>query len=176
MRVGSLNTKVFMSDLAEQYYKAWVETFESESPPKKLLCTWHIDKSWRRKLKEMIHDKDQQITIYHHLRVLLEERDITSFNILLQKFMSMISKDHLVFYKYFSSEYVQRKDEWGYAYRAGSGINTNMYVESFHRVLKFVYLNNKQNRRMVSILLRISKDKAFQRMTKLEKGKCSHRL
>ena len=31
-------------------------------------------------------------------------------------------------------------------------MNTNMYAESFHRVLKIVYLNLKHNRRVDSLI------------------------
>ena len=52
-----------------------------------------------------------------------------------------------------------------------------MFTESFHRVLKIVYLQHKQNRRvdyLLYILLKISKDKAFEQLCKLEKGKATH--
>ena len=52
-----------------------------------------------------------------------------------------------------------------------------MYVESFHRVLKIVYLKSKQIRRvdcLMSVLLRFAKDKAFDQISKLEKGKFTH--
>ena len=54
-----------MSDSAEQYYAAWIEVFEGA--PKRLLCTWHVDKAWRRKLNESVNDKEDRINIYHHL-------------------------------------------------------------------------------------------------------------
>ena len=41
-----------------------------------------------------------------------------------------------------------------------------MHIESFHRLLKVVYLESKQNRRLISIIIKISK---------LLKGKHSHR-
>ena len=53
-------------------------------------------------------------------------------------------------------------------------INNNMYLESFHRVLKILYLNHKQNRRIDSLLItlmRVARDKAFKRFRKLEMGK-----
>ena len=48
-----------------------------------------------------------------------------------------------------------------------------MYVESVHQVLKVVYLENKQDHRLdrlFTVLLRFAKDKAFERIQKLEKG------
>ena len=47
-----------------------------------------------------------------------------------------------------------------------------MYVESVHQVLKVVYLENKQDHcldRLFTVLLRFAKDKAFERIQKLEK-------
>ena len=97
-RVGNLSPNIIMSDCAEQYYGAWVEVFEGT--PKKLLCIWHVGKAWRRKLNECITEKEDRITIYHHLRVLLEEKDIARLRILLQQFLSFLHKDQLAFLTY----------------------------------------------------------------------------
>ena len=54
-----------------------------------------------------------------------------------------------------------------------------MFLESVHRILKVVYLLQKQNRRidfLLSTLLKIAHDKVFEQLTKLEKGKHSHRV
>ena len=58
-------------------------------------------------------------------------------------------------------------------------MNTNMHIKSFHRVLKMVYLQHKHNRQvdfLIYILLRIARDKAFDQLQKLEKGKLMHRI
>ena len=49
------------------------------------------------------------------------------------------------------------------------GIN-NMFVESFHQVLKFVYLQHKQNRRVDFLLATLIRDKTLN----LSKKKASH--
>ena len=59
-------------------------------------------------------------------------------------------------------------------------MNTNMHLESFHRLLKVVYmdLEGKQNRRLdhlISIILKVARDKGIERLQKLHKGKYSHR-
>lgn len=51
------------------------------------------------------------------------------------------------------------------AYRHGAEINTNMYAETFHCALKVAYLDSKQNRpvdHLLTILLRLARDKAFE--------------
>ena len=57
-------------------------------------------------------------------------------------------------------------------------MNTNMFSEAFHRVLKIVYLRHRHNRRidyLIYILLKIARDKAFEQLLKMEKGKHTHR-
>lgn len=54
-----------------------------------------------------------------------------------------------------------------------------MAVEAFHHYLKVVYLKGKHNRRidhLLSVLLRIARDKVFDRAIELEKGKATHPL
>ena len=62
--------------------------------------------------------------------------------------------------------------------RATGLVNTNMHLESFHRLLKVVYLQGKQNRRLdhlISIVLKVARDKGFERIKKMHKGNISHR-
>lgn len=54
-----------------------------------------------------------------------------------------------------------------------------MYAESFHRALQIVYLDSKQNCHvdcLLAVLLRITRDKAFKQIQKLEKGNLSHQI
>ena len=54
-----------------------------------------------------------------------------------------------------------------------------MYAESFHKVLKVVYFNRKQNRRvdnLLLMLLKICRDKQIDQIIKFEKGKTTHRM
>ena len=55
-----------------------------------------------------------------------------------------------------------------------SDVHTNMHLESFHRVLKHVYIKGKRNKRLdklLFLLLKLSRDKSFERITKLYKVK-----
>ena len=79
-RVETLYPKWFMTDLAEQFYNAWVSTFGNK--PRKLVCTWHVDRAWREKLKQL-RNSELEATLYHNLRVLLEETDTKTFEDLL---------------------------------------------------------------------------------------------
>ena len=64
-------------------------------------------------------------------------------------------------------------------YRKRACINTNMFVAAFHRVLKYVYLKGTVNKRIdacISMLLRFARDKLFDCLQKLERGKNTSRL
>ena len=53
-----------------------------------------------------------------------------------------------------------------------AGINTKMHVESFHRLLKYIYMKGKVNKRVdkcLHLLLKIAHDKAYESLTKFEK-------
>ena len=136
-----------MSDCAEQYFHAWSGVF-TKGNTKKLLCIWHVDRAWRKALNDHVSEKASRIEIYHQLRVLLNEREESQFIVRLQQFMSFLHDTYEDFYKYFNTHYIPITCQWATCYRVNTVVNTNMYTESFHRSLKVVYLNNKQNRRV----------------------------
>ena len=82
-RCGMVRPLWFMSDMAEQYYLAWVSVFDST--PRKLLCTWHVDRAWRGALQQHVTGVEKQAAVYSKLRVLLEETDKAKFTSLLGK-------------------------------------------------------------------------------------------
>ena len=177
---GDIPTRIFMSDDANNFYNAWKAVFTVDNT-QKLICAWHIDKSWRNGLQKHISTISKQADVYHHLRVLLAERDITSFRQKLQQFVSWLSdNDELsCFLQYFQKEYVKKAEQWAPCYRANCAVNTNMALEAFHRVIKVCYLEKKQNRRidyLLHLLLKVARDKVFERFFKTQKGKSSHRL
>ncbi len=177
LRSGDLKPEYFMSDDAQQYWNAWAAAYGTNST-KKLLCTWHVDRAWRKALKEHIPDAESRATVYHQLRLLLSEPDEVNFRVLLQQFLSLIATEHSRFFEYFRANYALRSDQWATWHRVGTIVNTNMHLESFHRLLKVVYLQGKQNRRLdhlISIVLKVARDKAFERLQKIHKGKISHR-
>ena len=152
-----------MSDDANQYYKPWVNSFGNE--PKQLLCNWHLDRSWRSQLRK-IGDSNIESQVHKQLKVLMEEPDKLTFERLLEGSLCELRKlpKTREFAKYFEKAYVASKEQWALCFCTGSGISTNMFVEAFHRVLKYDYLKGTVNRRLdtlVCILLRVAKDKAF---------------
>ena len=163
-----------MSDDAEQYYNAWCFSFSR--PKRKLLCSWHVDRSWRRKLNECIKEKGQQAQVYAAMKALQNETSEAQFRRSLQQFLAWANIISQPLLNYFNKEYVRRVKEWAACFRVGSQTNTNMFVESFHRTLKEVYFERKQNSRvdhLIFKLRKISRDKAFEQLIKAEKGKAT---
>ena len=177
-RTGPLQPRWFMSDDANQYFNAWKGVFGAKETSK-LLCAWHVDRAWRTALNQHVRTQQARNEIYHQLRILLMENKEATFRQLLQQFLSFVDASETAFSKYFEEHYCNRPSEWASYCRIGSVVNTNMFLESFHRTLKVVYLQHKHNRRvdfLLHILLKISRDKVFEQLIKLEKGKYTHRV
>ena len=128
-----------------------------------------------------MQDRSLQAQVYHNLRVLLEEPDTSKFQKLLGETVAQLlnSKATEKFGKYFSSHYATTKEQWAACYRADASVNTNMYVETFHRVLKYIYLKGRINKKLdkcLQVLLKLARDKGFERLVKMEKGKNTERI
>ena len=175
-RVGNIKPKFFMSDDAQQYYNAWCGVFGNV--PHKLLCMWHIDRAWRKAIQDHIAHKEAKVNTYHIMRVLLMETDEVKFHSLLQQALTHFESACPSFYQYILTQYVNRVEQWAVCHRQHTMINTNMVLESFHRVLKVVYLNHRQNRRidnLLHVLLKINRDTIFNTLRKEEMGKVTHK-
>ena len=136
-------------------------------------------RTWRKPLAEHVKDKQEQITLYHLLSILSNELDKGKFGATLQEFLTHIHENHSQYYTYFYSNYCTHLKQWTTCYRTNTTANTNTFLESFHRVLKTIYLDHKQNRRVDALLvtlIKVTRDKAFEGFRKLEMGKSSHRI
>ncbi|XP_050314956.1 uncharacterized protein LOC126749312 isoform X2 [Anthonomus grandis grandis] len=177
--IGNIRATTFMSDDADQYFAAWSSVMDV-SDTKKLLCIWHIDRAWRSKIS-LIKDKSKQIEVYKMLCFLRQEPNANNFKASLGSFIEMLQMDQdlKVFGEYFLVNYARRSSTWAMCFRAGLSINTNMYLESMHKVLKYIYLKGTTCRRLdktVHVLLKYIRDKQFGRIIKLEKGKITHKI
>ena len=183
-KTGNIKPKWVMTDDAIQFFIAWVNVFGEG--PHKLLCSWHVDCAWRGHLKS-ITDKILSQTLYHILRALMDETDESKFESMLKKpLRQMLNSDNTrEFGEYFQTYYSKRKAQWASCYRKLSSINTNMYVEYFHKVLKYIYFKGKTNKRVdkcIQVLLKYNRDKAFDpdkafdHFIKFEKGKQTGRI
>ena len=178
INVGEVSPSWFMSDDANQFYNAWSMTFESK--PKKLLCTWQVLRAWRQHLK-LINNTEKEETIYQTLKMLVDETNQNKFSVMLENAVTAwkLDNDTKDFAIYFENNYKCRVSQWASSYRTLCGLNTNMYVEAFHHVLKYNFLRGKHNKRidaLIYALFEYLRFKSFDRLIKVEKGKITGRL
>ena len=178
---GSITSTWFMSNIAPQYYTAWVGVMNHVLCPQKLLCTWNVDKAINMELRKKIGYLSNEAEMYRLFRTVLEQTNESLFDECRRALLHRLSLSYktAAFHKYCGRDWVHRKHQWAYCFRSGLGINTNMFVEAFHRVLKYGYLKGKVNKRLdncILNLLRYFRDKTFDRLIKVTKGKSTNRV
>lgn len=177
-RVGVINAEVFMSDDAPAFYNAWTTIMGSVSH--KLLCTWHVDKNWRQNLNKIKGNTEKKALVYKTLRVLLQLTDINDFILYLEQVLKDLLEDSDTreFGEYFLRNYYNRPNSWAYCYRQGLGINTNMYLESLHKILKYIYLEGRKVKRLdksINAVMKLARDSFFKRLIRLSKNSPSEK-
>lgn len=115
------------------------------------------------------------------LRTLLQEIDATAFDLMLLNSNERLKEDPdtLDFGKYFEKCYTKNIDSWAYCRRVNSHININMHIERMHYSIKYIYLHGKHVKRLdkaIEALMRFVKDKLFEQLIVLHKGKISAKL
>lgn len=137
-----------MSDMANAFWNAFSNTMEC-SNTKRLLCTWHVDKAWRKHLN-LIKDEKLRKQVYQKLCVLRTKKGIDIFTKMQDEFVKDRKKTKAtkVFGEYFETNYSKRAKEWAGCYRQYTYINTNMYLESMHKTLKYSVYEKKKIRRL----------------------------
>ena len=94
----------FMSDLANNFYNARCATFPQ--PIRRFYCSWHVDKRWRKYIKDLIHFDEQQCNTYTYLKLLQTDPDEANFRKTLQQFLSFLEQTSPPFLNYFSQNFV----------------------------------------------------------------------
>lgn len=178
---GVIQPNVFMSDMEETFYTAWLNIMGTAKS--RYFCTWHVLKAWRGNINSKIKTKDKRTHVYNILKTLLYELDIEGFKKLLEGALGILRNDEdtFLFYEYFEKYYVNndRFKCWAYCFRINAGINTNMSLENFNKVLKYIYLRGKKVKRLdktLCAILNLLKDKLFDLIIKMKKGKLVAKL
>ena len=170
---------VLMSDDTDVYCNAWTEVMGP--PAHRLLCTWHVDRSWRKNIPKIAADNLVKATVYKTLRALMELPDREVFDEKLADFLATVAADKKTehFATYFNREYASRPQLWAFCYRRGLHVHHNMHLEALHRVLKHVHMQGRKVRRMdscIHALLRLMRSKLHDRLLKVHKGKWTRHI
>ena len=139
-----VDAQVLMTDDALVYVNAWRSVMGP--PDHHLLCTWHVDRNWRKNLSQINNSMAVKTQVYKMLRVLLETDSKEKFHSLLESSLHDMEEDEGMteFLSYFRREYVSRPEVWAFSYWLGLHINYNMHLEAFHRTLKHVFMQGKK--------------------------------
>lgn len=116
-RCGNIESQYFMSDMANQYYNAWVAVMNEGPRPKKLLCTWHVDKAWKGELRKKVGDDTVESEVYKMLRTCLEQTTQSGFEDCLSGLLQRLESNPntKTFHAYFAKEWVTKKEQWAFA-------------------------------------------------------------
>ncbi|XP_077560873.1 uncharacterized protein LOC144175708 [Haemaphysalis longicornis] len=156
-KTGTITPEVFMSDDAPSFYNAWQEVMGDAK--RRLLCAWHVDKNWREDIRKHVPDKPVPSPAGRILLLVRPGRNRRA--------------GLITFKEYIEKHYGHRPKCWAACYRRAAGINTNMRLEALHMVLKYCYLDGKQNQRvdrLISVLLTLTRNKIFDRIIKFAKN------
>lgn len=175
-KILTTTTKVFMSDMAAEFYNAWRSVMGDAEDV--LYCSWHVDQRWRRKTQEQVKGVYNKAEVYRGMITIRNILDVEWFEICLIGMRNMLAEDEDTrpFLDYFD-RYVKSKEKWANCYRKGRGLNVNMFMESLFKKLKYSYMKGKNVRRVdecLHILLRLTRDIAFERLIRLCKGNDSY--
>ncbi|KAJ8975738.1 hypothetical protein NQ317_016512 [Molorchus minor] len=162
-----------MSDMAEMFFNAWFGVMGAPYP-QHLFCSWHVDRAWQSNLNK-ISDKDKRAVIYKILKILQQETPESKFASALSNALSYMcnNEDTKQFGEYFANTYSHNFKKWAYCFRKEASINTNMHLESMHKVIKYFYLERKTVKRLdkgLNVVLKYVRDKSVERIIRLSKG------
>ncbi|XP_054271840.1 uncharacterized protein LOC128992333 [Macrosteles quadrilineatus] len=171
-KVGIINPKVFMSDMAESFYNAWKEVMGQVD--KRLFCIWHVDRAWQKNLSK-IKDCDKRKSVNKKLRVLLKETDPNAFLTMLQQITDQLCSDQATkeYGDYFKEHFGSNYHSWAYCFQVNFGINTNMHLESLHKTITHFILEGKNVKpldKVISAIMQLIRQKLFNRSVIIEKG------
>ena len=171
--VGEVSAHVFMTDDAPVYVNAWRKVMLDVRH--QLLCAWHVDRAFRLNLAK-VKGAENKAMMYGILRTVMDERNKETFHRLLDGLNSSMERneDLREFAEYFTRYYVPRVQLWARTYREGLGINTNMHLESLHKVLKHIYMQGKRVQRVdraIGTIVKMTRDKVYFRMISLARGR-----
>ncbi|GFS58098.1 uncharacterized protein TNCV_1410951 [Trichonephila clavipes] len=122
----NIEVKVFMSDIDNSFYNAWIKTFKT--PEFRLWCIWHVDQAWRKTLK-LIKNREKKVSVYQELCSILQETDVLAFQRMLEEFILQLQHaGELELANYFNKYYFDHCEKWAYCYHKGLGITQYKYV------------------------------------------------
>lgn len=173
LKGGSYKTEIFMGDLSNALYNAWVQIFTK--PARQLYCSWRIDNGWRSSI-QLIKDTRKQLEVYAFLKMLQYETDERKFRNYVQNILLVLENIAPKFKDYFHSTYVTEEmfNHWAACFHVATLFNLKTFSEVFYRDLQNTYFSRKEKERvdnLIVVLLKVARNIAIEQSIKCEKIK-----
>lgn len=135
-----------------------------------ILCDWHFKRTLQKELHSKVRNSHLEDEMFKELCVLIDAQTESDFEKLLKAFVKKYKPGDFV--AYFEIYCVPKKMKWAKCFRRfpHGDVDTTMYVESFHNLVKTIYLKRKPNKRVESaanLLLEVEEDYFARRMTSI---------
>jgi len=141
---GPVEGAIVMTDNSPVFANAWQTVMGL--PGRHILCSWYVDRNWKKNLSKIKHPTEVKTQVYKMLRVLLEADSKEEFHSLLESSLRDLGADELMtkFVSYFRREFVSRPEVWAYSYWRGPHSLNNTHLEAFHQTLKQVFIPERK--------------------------------
>lgn len=137
-----------------------------------ILCDWHFKRTLQKNLHAKVRETDLEEIMFKELCVIIGLNTESEFNQAVEAFLKKYSRSPRTkaFVDYFKQECMPKKVKWARCFRRfpHGHVETTMFVEAFHNILKTVYLKRKPNKRidtLLDLLLEVEKDYYRRRLT-----------
>ncbi|KAK0417384.1 hypothetical protein QR680_012977 [Steinernema hermaphroditum] len=164
-RMDGIIPLFLMTDDSSAFVNAYKEAFEAaSSETQHILCSWHVKRSWNRRLDVDVKDPEKREVVKQYLNKIPREKNHKKLDELISNMLTFLWNNSLQNYAtYFASNYLtdERVKKWAAPYREGAVVNCNMGLERFHLLLKDDYLRFRQNKRideLADLLIKYSTD------------------
>lgn len=176
--VGSIDTKIFMSDMVDYFYTAWITIMSNVQL--RYYCTWQIEHAWRKKLI-IIKSKEKQETVINQLKAILQERDITTFKLMLESIVNQLNTESYAwhFSSYLQDSCLQREELWSSADGVFIDLKTHPHFERMHKTLNHLFMNGKNAKhfgKALGDIMRFMREKLFDRNILINRGKINNKM
>uniref|UniRef100_A0A146KRK5 C2H2-type domain-containing protein n=1 Tax=Lygus hesperus TaxID=30085 RepID=A0A146KRK5_LYGHE len=153
--IGGIACHTFVGIEAPQFHVAWCQIMGT--PQCHVMCAWHIDTAWKLKLGRIM-DRDKRLWIYERLKACQLQCDINEFSEMFESLLYDLnqSEDTKYVFHYINEYYTNRPELWANAHKIGIKINTNLYLDNFHRSIRRSFMQGRDKRRLDKCIIAVN--------------------
>lgn len=171
-KVGRITTNIFMSSDIPAFYSTWQKHMGPANTH--LLCTWQVDKDWRKALDKLSCSKEKKGRIYKSLKQLMVEPNFKLFRSRIDDILKQLEADPELkpFWDVFETKYAERNELWATCYRSQQVLHYGAILELVHKNLVECYEEGRVLNSFVKPLnsiFRFSRDKVLEKLQKVPK-------